>query len=314
MSYPIILSPKQYFLYAGDTFETWTALEGQGVTHHLYGNGTVLEVESEYVLISFGKPEQGGAYKSFRKEDFRDGKYFTELSVPEKLPKNVLLAIQRAEEEKEAREDFSRLKRKYHVEWYQDSNPISQLYKILLQLNDGKSLDFGEIQWLTSKNLFAVLAYNHEVNYKRFSDGWELVHASSNWRKAKLPLKAIELTENFTSGDNKILGAILTSRGGAFRDINELEKAENFAREAINVNPTSYYPYNLLGAIRYQSGDPVTGDKYFAKAIELGSSQKQQDEGIKSAIEGAVNIVRKTVAEYLLKKDPERYKWAKNYL
>src|SRR4051794_3293962 len=63
----------------------------------------------------------------------------------------------------------------------------------------------------------------------------------------------------------------------------QLADAETAAREAMDLDPQSYYPYNLLGAIHYQRGLPEAGERYFDRARELGSSPHEEDEGIQSA-------------------------------
>lgn len=80
------------------------------------------------------------------------------------------------------------------------------------------------------------------------------------------------------------------------------------------MDPQSYYPYNLLGAVYYQQGLPEKGERYFDRARELGSSLNEEDEVIQSAIEKAGQAERAIVAEYLLRKDPTRYEWARYYL
>ena len=103
-------------------------------------------------------------------------------------------------------------------------------------------------------------------------------------------------------------------RGGAYRDLGQLADAETAAREAMDLDPQSFYPYNLLGAIYYQRGLPEAGERYFDRARELGSSPHEEDEGIQSAIEKAGEAERVIVAEYLLRKDSTRYEWARYYL
>jgi hypothetical protein len=61
----------------------------------------------------------------------------------------------------------------------------------------------------------------------------------------------LKLTENLNLEkikENKLKSALLTTRGGAFRDIEELDKAEKCARQAIEYQPNSHHPYTLNGS------------------------------------------------------------------
>jgi tetratricopeptide (TPR) repeat protein len=115
--------------------------------------------------------------------------------------------------------------------------------------------------------------------------------------------------------ENKLKSALLTSRGGAFRDIEELDKAEKCALKAIEYQPNSHHPYTLMGAICYERSEYLKGDYWFAEAIKRGASPREQDAEIKRVVKNAKDEnKRREVVEYLLKKDPQRYAWAKSYL
>lgn len=155
-----------------------------------------------------------------------------------------------------------------------------------------------------------------EKEYKRTGDRWKLPAASSNWRKADDPERALQVTENVNwhkIKESDLKSALLVTRGAAFRDLNRLDKAENCARQAMNSQPNSHQPYTLMGAICYQLGEYSEGDRWFEMAAERGAND------ITDEIERIVRMTkdrdkRREVAEYLLKKDPKRYGWAKSYL
>ena len=226
----------------------------------------------------------------------------------------------RQEEQQREREatsvrHFAELKSKYLATEYQDSSPSSPLYKILLQLEEGETLDDTDINWLEHKRLFQVIAafYEKELD-KPHSDMWNIVKAGKYWRKAKHPRRVLALTEGLESGDAMLMSAILTNRGAALRDLRELSKARDCASKALEYNSDNFRTYNLLGAICYQSGQPGLGDEYFQKAVELGASPEDQERDIRAALDNSERIQRKGVAQYLLRKDPERYRWAEYYL
>lgn len=106
------------------------------------------------------------------------------------------------------------------------------------------------------------------------------------------------------------MSAILTTRGGAFRDLDMLSEAKSYALRAIKIDSRSHYPYSLLGAIYYQSGEPAKGDEFFSEARERGANSNQ-DKEIRSAVKNANEDSKQRIIQYLLNKDPDRYQWIK---
>ena len=131
---------------------------------------------------------------------------------------------------------------------------------------------------------------------------------------AKRPERAIEISQDFKSNDQKLNTAIQTNRGGAFRDLGRLSDALECAEKAIEFSPDSFYAYNLLGAVHYQLGDPEEGDRSFKRAIELGALPRVMEEEIKKSVKAAGKEEREQAAQYLLNKDPKKYGWARHYL
>jgi phosphotransferase system IIA component len=243
---------------------------------------------------------------------------------------------------------FATLKSKYDVSSHQDQGVSSGLYPILQKLEKGNRLEEIEVAWLIEKNLFyhsyygnnsfynisnrtdsnkrskIFIAYHkieatfYEQEYQQTGNQWKLPNASSHWRKAKQPQRALKLTENINFSaikENKLKSALLTTRGGAFRDVDKLDQAETCARKAIEYQPNSHHPYTLMGAICFERGEFLVGEHWFEEAIKRGASPKDQDAEMKQIVKNAKDEnKRRTVVEYLLKKDPHRYSWAKSYL
>ena len=231
------------------------------------------------------------------------------------------------------RKYFAILKFKYDVSDYKDNSPDSPLYAILQKLEKAERIESIDVAWLVEENktawhkLFSgkiFIAYHkieatfYEQEYKCTGNKWNLPNASSHWRKADEPQRALKLTENLDFDkikENKLKSALLTTRGGAFRDIEELNEAERCARQAIEYQPSSHHPYTLMGAICYERGDYCEGDRWFEEAIKRGASPRDQDAEIKRVVKNAKDEnKRQKVVEYLLKKDPQQYAWAKSYL
>lgn len=245
---------------------------------------------------------------------------------------------------------FLKLKNKYDVSSYREKSLSNLLYKILQKLEREERLEEIEICWLKEtkisqnrslyddywtpeENLFSreiKLKYNsieakfYEKEYKRTGNKWNLPNASSHWRGAEEPEKALKLTDNLDFEkikENKLKSALLTTRGGAFRDIGKLHEGEKCALKAIEYYPKSYHPYTLMGAICVEEGNYSGGEYWFNEAIKRGYSPKDQEAEIK-------RIFNKYKDEQKLKfpeaKDEQklklaefyqnRYSWAKKYL
>jgi hypothetical protein len=229
-----------------------------------------------------------------------------------------LIEQQRQEREKVAIQQFIDLKGKYLAKSHREHSPLSPLYPILIKIDSGEFLGGEEIQFLMQNNLFGTLAICSEMKYKITHDSWELVKASGYWRDDGQPDKSIQTTEDLLSKHNlldpRVKAATLTTRGGAFRDLHRLGDAEQCANLAIQVNERNYYPYNLLGAIYFERGDAERGEACFLKALELGAPSRSQEAQMKSALKNAGQVEKRSVAQYLLQRDPMKYQWANYYL
>jgi hypothetical protein len=223
---------------------------------------------------------------------------------------------------------FALLKVKYRILDPKNKLPLDPFYTIMQQLEKEERLDPVLVVQLIEEDLLSpegriALAFHrleakfYEQEYQRTGNQWNLPNASSHWRKADKPRQALKLTENLNFDkikENKLKSALLTTRGGAFRDIEELDQAEKCALTAIEYQPSSHHPYTLMGAICYERGEYTKGDYWFEEAIKRGASPSDQDAEIKRVVKNAKDEnKRREVVEYLLKKDPQRYAWAKAY-
>jgi len=195
---------------------------------------------------------------------------------------------------------------------------------ILVKLESGDYLDNGDESWLWKNRLAGLIrifaaraALECENRFKSTGDRWEAAIASKFWRKAGQSARAIAVTNGLaeqTLTNSRLKSAILTTRGGAFRDEKNLGEAEACGQQAIQFEHQSFHPYMLLGAVYYQKGEPQKGDDYFATARKLGAKPESQEREIKKAIGKAEVEERRIVAQYLLQKDPVKYHWANRYL
>jgi len=260
------------------------------------------------------REEQYRAERRIREERRREEQEFREKQHQAAEQRRQEELQQQRVLEAESKREFAALKFKYMAQGYSDSSPSSLLYPVLLKLDLGEELCEADIQWLKQQRLFGTVATFYEKKFQKSGDLWDLIKASRYWRLGSQPMRALDLTSDLTTEDSRLMSAVLTTRGGALRDINALSEAEQCAVEALQHSPNEHYPYNLLGAIYFQSGQPEKGDEFFLKAQQLGAGEKAQESDMRNAMKNAGQEEKRVVAEYLLRKDPERYKWAKHYL
>ncbi len=230
---------------------------------------------------------------------------------------------------------FLWLKKEYVVEYRKDT-PESPLYTILIKLEASQRLTDEEVVWLQTEKLLktrlkdrdyyvstrifiahhTLKAKFYENEFERTKDYWKLANASAHWRKAERSEHALTLTANLNLKQikpAKLRAALLTTRGGALRDTDRFEQAENCALEAIKNFPDSHNPYTLMGALCYDRGDYGDGDKWFAEAVKRGAKFDEQDAEIKRIFRKKKGQERKELIDHLLKKDPHRFAWAKTF-
>jgi tetratricopeptide (TPR) repeat protein len=208
---------------------------------------------------------------------------------------------------------FQRLKKKYNVEFFNDPDNRSLLYSILFDFDHRIEISEVYIDWLKRNNLHILLS---EILYKKYmgsDDPWDLAKACSSFRKCGKPDRVIEITEGVNPPESKSSGAILTTRGGAFRDLKNFNYASKCALEAIDKNPVSRHPYNLMGGICFDTGNFSEGLSFFLKAQDLGAKQYTIDREIKASF-NKEHVDRNKLADILYQYDPNRFNWVSNHL
>ncbi|HEY9802158.1 MAG TPA: hypothetical protein V6D25_17485 [Leptolyngbyaceae cyanobacterium] len=221
---------------------------------------------------------------------------------------------------------FATLKKKYGL--VDPLLPIEPFYEIMLKIEKGERLDpilvaqLIDEGMLSDQGKIALAHYKleaefYEKEWQRTGNKWHIPTASSYWRKAKQPEQSLKITSlNLEKiKESKLKSAILVTRGGAFRDLIKLNDAEKCAKKAMEYQPESYQPYTLMGAIEYDRGNYVQGDYWFEQARQRGAKTEDIDNEIKRVIRSTKDEEKRhEAAEYLLRKDADRYCWAKVYL
>lgn len=223
------------------------------------------------------------------------------------------------------KKEFAALKVKYRI--IDSDFPFDPFYAIMVKLEKKERLDPVLVVQLIQQGRLAshgriAIAYHrlearfYEQEYERTGNKWNLPNASSHWRKADEPKSALKVTENLDFDqikENKLKSALVTTRGGAFRDIDKLDDAEKCALKAIEYQPQSHHPYTLMGAICFERSQFAEGERWFKEAIKRGAESEDIDSELKQVVKNAKDEKRREVVEYLLKKNPQRYAWAKAY-
>ena len=221
---------------------------------------------------------------------------------------------------------FAALKRKYGLA--DPSLPLEPFYAIMVKLEKKERLDPKLVLQLIEEDLLSrggkiALTYYkleaefYEQEFGRTGHKWNIPTASGYWRKANEPERALKLTNLDLNrvNDSNLKSAILVTRGAAFRDSDKLDDAETCANKAMEYQPDSHQPYTLRGAICYDKYDYEQGDYWFEQAIEHGAETEDIDAERKRVVRSTKDEnKRHEAAEYLLKKDSQRYSWAKSYL
>ena len=327
-----------FFQFAGHDSRTWEKMIGQELSHSQFGTGTICAVTHRddrptLIEVSFESPH---GHKLFSSESFRNGRV-TRLDVPEQFRKSVE-AVRAAWEREEARlaeeqriqaekteaseagrRYFSELAEKFKVRVdsvVSDDGP-TVIAPILLKLEAREPLDEMALRSLSAYGLHNVLATYHFRNYKQNGDLWELARACKSLRRAGQPETVIQITNHGVKqdgNDHRAHAAVLTSRGGAYRDLDDVNSAKSCAERALVLNPRGFYAHNLLGALAYQVNNFEEGDRHFDMALRLGAQPRQQDSQIRVSIERSGLEERRAIVEYLLAKNYERYKWAMKFI
>lgn len=195
-----------------------------------------------------------------------------------------------------------------------DRRGLSPLVSILEGLERNDLPDDNALSWLEQNKSFRLLAWSYYLLAKNKGDKWMGVKACKFWRLADLPQKAIDYSEKLllsVGNDTRLRSALLTTRGAALRDVGNLEMSKECALGAVEVSPNSFHPFNLLGGISYDEGEPAVGDNYFAEAVRLGATPMNQEFEIRRSVERAEGETRARIIEHLLRKDSTKYAWAR---
>lgn len=209
---------------------------------------------------------------------------------------------------------------------YVDREYYQRIMGLLRGLSKGQRLNAEDVAWLQTEvdhcwtpELQKAWHVNEAEalsnSWRASSDPWDAINASSHWRKAGEPNKALVLTGAVRAQKNsnpKVRSALATTTGGALRDLNRLNEAREAGLEAHLLSPTDYRPCTLLGAVHIQTGDIVAGHEWYAKAEKLGADRRAVDQDIRALLARASISEQQRIRNYLTAQDPDRFAWLRS--
>lgn len=216
-----------------------------------------------------------------------------------------------------------RLRQRYGLDQFIEQELFPRLMDILNRFDAGNRLTDDDILWLTTKgrdyysDILQIAFHEREAEfyiaeYNRTNDLWSAVNASGHYRKCNQSRKAHDLLSGIPSTRKlapKLNSAICTTHGGVMRDLNRFDDALRFGHQAHNLMPKDFRPCTLLGAVNIELGNWSAGTEWYEKAEELGASQRSIDFDLRGILLRADNLKREQLKAFLLREDPDRYKW-----
>jgi len=200
---------------------------------------------------------------------------------------------------------------------------LGRVNRVLRSVVAGQPIEKDDLVWLG----FAASGYwtdelrkaHHENMAKKLSDEWrktrdlwKAINACGHWRKAERSEKGLAIAEaalNHASKTKKPRSALLTTGGGALRDLMRLEDAARFGKEAHSLTPEDFRPCTLLGAVHIQMGAHGTGAEWYEKAEARGASRSLIDRELQSILNAAPQDERDQIRKALKARDASRYGW-----
>jgi hypothetical protein len=237
---------------------------------------------------------------------------------------------------------FAALKSRYQATQYQDSSPASLLYLILRKLDLGIELLDLESNWLGESELEETLEVikqeqqykvqefgNLEFEFSKLKSKYKATKHDVSWESSQLYfiLLKLESGNSVTDSDVKWLRA-----NGLYETNKIAQEVNRFTQLKSKYKATQYqdsYPDSPLCQIlkKLELTESLSNSEYnwlINNQLFETAEIFQQQESVKAEdIDDEIKrLVRRTkddnkrheAAEYLLRKDSQRYSWAKSYL
>ena len=214
------------------------------------------------------------------------------------------------------------LYRKYDVSLADDSL-MPRMTRLLQQIDSGNRIPQEELEWLgtKAKKCFKGLlrkeyhrleADFHANQYQHNHDPWNAVNACGHYRKCDQSDSALKLIDSVPEDrlkQPKVKSAVLTTRGGAMRDLKRWSEAIQMGETAHALMPQDYRPCTLLGAVYMELRDFEKGHDWYEKARKRGAPEQGIDSELRSIFLQLDSAGREAMKRFLLAEDSHRYPW-----
>ncbi len=233
--------------------------------------------------------------------------------------KNAILFAEQARR-REQRRKLRELPDRFHLPFVerQDFRRVNQILRSVVA---GRPVEKDDLVWLGGDGAdywTDALRQAHHANmattlsaaWNQTGDLWKAVNACGHWRKCGVPEKGLTLVETALSrrkASGKTRSALLTTAGGALRDLGRREDAVAFGTEAHALTEKDFRPCTLLGAVYVEMGDYGEGAAWYEKAEARGASKNVIDRELQSILQAASQQERTQIRKALKAYNTARY-------
>lgn len=217
------------------------------------------------------------------------------------------------------------LRSQFGIDGHIEETHFHKVMGLLRKLDAGTRLSDLEALWLQSEGreyqTQEVLTAHHRLEanhclatFAQTADPWMAVNASGHLRKCGAPAEAVGLLKQLQASAlkaPKLRSAVLTTQGGALRDLGQHEDALALAEVAQKLLPTSFRPCTLLGAINIELGNFNAGHEWYRQAEKLGAKPSSIESDLRGLLARMAPEQRKLAIDELTRIDSDQYGWMK---
>lgn len=218
------------------------------------------------------------------------------------------------------------LRARYGLDEFIEQEHFPRLMNILRRFDEGNRLTDDDVLWLTTEGrdyyseILQRAFHEREAEfyggeYVRTTDPWNAVNASGHYRKCEQARKAHDLLMSIPAERQKapkLRSAVATTHGGVMRDLKRLDEALTLGNQAHALTPKDFRPCTLLGAVNFELGNYEIARSWYVKAVERGATERSIDYDLRGIFLRASPAKREEIKAFLLREDPDRYRWVNN--
>lgn len=156
-----------------------------------------------------------------------------------------------------------------------------------------------------------TLAEQAAVHWQETKDVWQAINSCGHWRKAEVPASGLRIAKEALEQKPgpKERSALLTTGGGALRDLRRHVEAVQFGSEAHFLTPEDFRPCTLLGAVHIEMGEIMIGAEWYEKAESRGAERETIDRELESILRASPQGQRVQIKKTLKGYDASRFNW-----